>query len=48
MLEGFDARDYESYLNWIKDLKAIPSPVWAGLPFSAEDVLKNQNLKVLM
>ena len=45
IVPGFTAKNHEEYLERLKDLEDIEeSPIWAGLPFSAEDVLKKQKL----
>jgi len=47
-IKGFSANSYQEYLEWAKKIDLIESPIWAGLPISAEDVLKKNNLKALM
>ena len=45
ILEGFEANNYQEYINWALKVDIIESPIWAGLPVTAEDVLNNKNLQ---
>ena len=49
IVSGFDPNTFNDYLDFVKSLGDLEeSPIWAGLPYSAEDVLKKQKLdKVL-
>lgn len=47
ILPNFSAQTKEEYLNWVQSLKIEESPVWAGLPATAEEVLKKQKLEAL-
>lgn len=35
-----DASSYQDRLNWMKKVSDSESPIWAGLPYAAEDVLR--------
>ncbi len=48
IVRGFNSTGYHDYVKWAKELNKEESPLWAGLPISAEDVLKKQNLEELM
>ena len=48
ILKNFEANTYDEFFNWIDNLKENESPLWAGLPYSAEDVLKKQKLELLI
>lgn len=42
-----DAIKHYDYLNWIINLKQMESPIWAGLPSSADDLLVIKKLNDL-
>lgn len=35
-----DAVNFDDFKKWISNLENIESPIWAGLPASADDLLK--------
>jgi dynein heavy chain 1 len=47
ILPNFEAKTYKDYLDWIQNLKEQETPVWAGLPVTAEEVLKRNKLDAL-
>lgn len=43
-----DAVVYQEYINFVKKIPDNESPIWAGLPYAAEDVLRQNNLNILL
>ena len=48
VVANFTASSYEDYLGWVEGLDLEESPIWAGLPVSAEEVLNRQKITTLM
>ena len=48
IVANFEAKTFEDYLEWINNLNLEESPIWAGLPISAEEVLNKQKIERLM
>ena len=40
LVKSCDAQNYQEYINFVKKISDSESPVWAGLPQAAEDVLR--------
>ena len=39
VVKGFKVEGHQEYVAWVKGVDATETPLWAGLPISAEDVL---------
>lgn len=40
-----DAVNFNDFKQWINNLENIETPIWAGLPASADDLLRIQRLE---
>ena len=47
VLQNFTATNYADYVTWVRELTVAESPIWAGLPLSAEEAMQRAQAEEL-